>query len=39
MNKAPSLENNKLTNQKRDKQLKHTMAIAVGLLVGFNLSR
>tara|TARA_A100001015_G_scaffold321413_1_gene452016 strand:- start:4194 stop:4667 length:474 start_codon:yes stop_codon:yes gene_type:complete len=34
INKALTIENNKLVNQKSDQQLKHAMAGAVGILTG-----
>jgi hypothetical protein len=39
INQALVLENKKLRNQKRDQQLKHVAAGAVGMLAGLNLSR
>ena len=39
INQALVAENNKLRNQKRDQQLKHALAGAVGVFTGFNLSR
>ena len=39
INLALEKENKKLRNQKRDQQLKHAMAGAVGVFAGFNLSR
>jgi hypothetical protein len=39
INQALVVENNKLRSQKRDQQLKHAMAGAVGVFAGFNLSR
>ncbi|MDA0317406.1 MAG: hypothetical protein O2978_07895 [Bacteroidetes bacterium] len=39
INLALEKENKKLRNQKRDQQLKHVAAGAVGMLAGLNLSR
>ena len=39
INQALVVENKKLRNQKRDQQLKHMAAGAVGMLAGLNLSR
>ena len=39
INQALVAENKKLRNQKRDQQLKHVAAGAVGMLAGLNLSR
>ena len=39
INQALVAENKKLRKQKRDQQIKYTMAGAVGVLAGFNLSR
>lgn len=33
------IENKKLRNQKRDQQLKHAMAAAVGILTGFSINK
>ena len=39
INQALAIENKKLRTQKKDQQLKHAMAGAVGILAGLNLSR
>ena len=39
INQALEKENNKLRTQKKDQQLKHVMAGAVGMLAGLNLGR
>lgn len=39
INQALAIENNKLRTQKKDQQLKHVMAGAVGILAGVSISK
>jgi uncharacterized membrane protein YqiK len=39
INQALAIENNKLRNHKRDQQLKHAMAGAVGIIAGVSISK